>query len=113
MQLRLALPKGQLLPETSALLDRSGLEVSGYDEKSRSYRPECRNLPRAFLKVFNEKDIPIQVAVGNYDLGICGQDWVEELLAKYPSSALSQDTGPGVRPETPVHGRQPGCRLER
>jgi len=50
-----------------------------------------------FLKVFNEKDIPIQVAVGNYDLGICGQDWVEELLAKYPSSALVkiQDLGYG------------------
>jgi ATP phosphoribosyltransferase len=26
--------------------------------------------------------------VGNYDLGICGLDWVEELLVKYPSSAL-------------------------
>jgi ATP phosphoribosyltransferase len=30
----------------------------------------------------------IKVAVGNYDLGICGLDWIEELLAKYPSSAL-------------------------
>ncbi len=88
MQLKLALPKGQLLQETSTLLHQSGLEVSGYDEQSRSYRPECRSLPNAFMKVFNEKDIPIQVAVGNYDLGICGQDWVEELLAKYPSSAL-------------------------
>jgi ATP phosphoribosyltransferase len=28
------------------------------------------------------------VAIGNYDLGICGSDWIEELLAKYPSSAL-------------------------
>jgi len=26
--------------------------------------------------------------VGNYDLGICGLDWVEELLVKYPSLAL-------------------------
>ncbi|TES83177.1 MAG: ATP phosphoribosyltransferase, partial [Dehalococcoidia bacterium] len=26
--------------------------------------------------------------IGNYDLGICGSDWIEELLAKYPSSAL-------------------------
>jgi len=39
-------------------------------------------------KVFHEKDIPVQVAVGNYDLGICGLDWVEELQARYPSSAL-------------------------
>jgi ATP phosphoribosyltransferase len=28
------------------------------------------------------------VAIGNYDLGICGLDWVDELLVKYPSSAL-------------------------
>jgi ATP phosphoribosyltransferase len=38
--------------------------------------------------VFQEKDIPIQVAVGNYDLGICGRDWIDELLAKYPASGL-------------------------
>jgi ATP phosphoribosyltransferase len=38
--------------------------------------------------MFHERDIPIQVAIGNYDLGICGSDWVEELLVKYPSSAL-------------------------
>jgi ATP phosphoribosyltransferase len=40
------------------------------------------------LKVFQERDIPIQVAVGNYDLGICGRDWVEELLVRYPQSPL-------------------------
>ena len=28
------------------------------------------------------------MAIGNYDLGISGSDWIEELLAKYPSSAL-------------------------
>jgi ATP phosphoribosyltransferase len=38
------------------------------------------------FRVFNEKDIPIQIAMGNYDLGICGLDWIEELLVKYPSS---------------------------
>jgi len=38
--------------------------------------------------MFHERDIPIQVAVGNYDLGICGLDWVEELLVRYPNSAL-------------------------
>ncbi len=99
MQLKLALPKGQLLQPTSILLNRSGLELSGYDEQSRSYRPQCRSMPNAFFKVFNEKDIPIQVAVGNYDLGICGQEWVEELLAKYPSSALVkvQNLGYGRR----------------
>jgi ATP phosphoribosyltransferase len=38
--------------------------------------------------MFHERDIPVQVAIGNYDLGICGSDWLEELLVKYPSSAL-------------------------
>ena len=41
-----------------------------------------------FSKVFQERDIPIQVAIRNYDLGICGLDWVEELMVKYPSSEL-------------------------
>jgi len=53
-----------------------------------SYRPKSQRFPNLLAKVFHEKDIPIQVAVGNYDLGICGLDWVEELLVKYPSSAL-------------------------
>ena len=64
------------------------MELEGYDAKSRSYRPECSRFPDLQTKVFHEKDIPIQVAIGNYDLGICGVDWVEELLAKYPYSAL-------------------------
>ena len=45
--------------------------------------------------MFQEKDIPIQVAVGNYDLGICGLDWVEELLAKFHSSDLVKIRGLG------------------
>jgi ATP phosphoribosyltransferase len=99
MQVKLALPKGRLLQPTSGLLQQSGLELSGYDEQSRSYRPQCSNSPDLVLKIFNEKDVPIQVAVGNYDLGICGHDWVEELLTKYPSSAVVKvkDLGYGTR----------------
>jgi len=88
MQLKLALPKGRLMAPTGELLRSAGLELTGYDEQSRSYRPQCRDMPGLFTKVFHEKDIPIQVAIGNYDLGICGREWVEELLAKYPSSAV-------------------------
>lgn len=97
--MKLALPKGRLLPQTSAFLKKAGLELSDYDEHSRSYRPKCSSFPQLSLKVFHERDIPVQVAVGNYDLGICGLDWVEELLAKYPSSALVKvrDLGYGKR----------------
>jgi len=97
--MKLALPKGRLLPTTKKFLEKAGLELSEYDEHSRSYRPKCSNLPDLSLKIFHERDIPIQVAVGNYDLGICGLDWAEELLSKYPSSAMTkiQDLGYGKR----------------
>ncbi|GAI27173.1 unnamed protein product, partial [marine sediment metagenome] len=88
MSIKIALPKGRLLAETAALLKRAGWGLSTYHEGTRAYRPKSQRFPNLLAKVFHEKDIPIQVAVGNYDLGICGLDWVEELLVKYPSSAL-------------------------
>jgi ATP phosphoribosyltransferase len=99
VQPKLALPKGHLLRSTEALLRKAGLELSDYNEQSRSYRPKCSGLSNLLIKVFHEKDIPIQVAVGNYDLGICGLDWIEELLVRYPSSALIkvQNLGYGKR----------------
>jgi len=87
-QLKIALPKGRLLDETATLLQTADWGLSGYHETARFYRLESRRFPNLSAKVFHEKDIPIQVAVGNYDLGICGLDWIEELLVKYPSSAL-------------------------
>jgi len=87
-QLKIALPKGRLLAETAALLQKAGWGVNGYHEKARLYRLKSKRFPNLLAKVFHEKDIPIQVAIGNYDLGICGLDWIEELLVKYPSSAL-------------------------
>ena len=86
--MRIALPKGRLLQATDAWLRESGVEFDDYSEESRSYRPKCNRFPDLEAKVFNERDIPVQVAVGNYDLGVCGLHWVEELMAKYPSSAL-------------------------
>ena len=86
--LKIALPKGRLLGETAALLDQAGWGLRGYHEKARFYRLQSGTFPGLSAKMFHERDIPIQVAVGNYDLGICGLDWVEELLTKYPSSSL-------------------------
>ncbi len=88
MPIKIALPKGRLLDETATLLRRAGWGLTGYHQTTRFYRLKSRRFPHLSAKVFQEKDIPIQVAVGNYDLGICGLDWVEELLVKYPSSAL-------------------------
>jgi ATP phosphoribosyltransferase len=83
--LKIALPKGRLLPDTANLLDQAEWEIDGYVEGARSYRLKSGRFPGLLAKIFHEKDIPIQVAIGNYDLGICGLDWVKELTSKFPS----------------------------
>ncbi|MFH0914043.1 MAG: ATP phosphoribosyltransferase [Chloroflexota bacterium] len=88
MKVRIALPKGRLLSPTSALLERTGWGLSGYTREARLYRLTSRRFPKLEARMLHERDIPVQVAVGNYDLGICGRDWVEELLVKYPSIDL-------------------------
>jgi ATP phosphoribosyltransferase len=86
--IKIALPKGRLLDKTASVLQKAGWGLEGYHEKARFYRLKSQKFPDISAKIFHERDIPIQVAIGNYDLGICGLDWVEELLVKYPSSAL-------------------------
>ncbi len=86
--IKIALPKGRLLSATACFLKEAGIDFANYDEQSRIYRLRSPEHPFVSAKVFQEKDIPVQVSVGNYDLGICGLDWVEELVSKYPSSPL-------------------------
>jgi ATP phosphoribosyltransferase len=88
--LKLALPAGQLARPTDELLRQAGLTVRGYTDGSRSYRPRLDGREDVVLRVFREKDIPIQIALGNYDLGICSMAWPEELLIRYPSEAVVQ-----------------------
>ena len=84
--MKLALPKGKLQKDTAALLNKAGFGLDDYNERSRSYRLSSSRFTDLFIKVFRERDIPIQVAIGNYDIGICGLDWMGELMAKYPTS---------------------------
>jgi len=88
VSIKIALPKGRLLAGTASLLENSGWGISGYGEGARYYRLKSTRFPHISARLFHEKDIPIQVAMGNYDLGVCGLDWIEELLVKYPSSDL-------------------------
>jgi ATP phosphoribosyltransferase len=84
---RIALPKGKLLDETAAFLEKAGWQLNDYSQTMRNYRLKSARFPEILIKVFQEKDIPIQVAIGNYDLGICGLEWIEELTSKYAASA--------------------------
>jgi ATP phosphoribosyltransferase len=86
--IRLALPKGRFLTPTATLLAKAGLGFHTYGEKARQYRLWSDSFPNLFAKVLQEKDIPIQVGVGNYDLGICGSDWVEEFTVRYRAGTL-------------------------
>jgi len=88
VEIKIALPKGRILRKTAALLQKAEWGLDEYHSKISFYHPESLKFPNLRIRVLHEKDIPIQVAVGNYDLGICGLDWIEELLAKYPSSDL-------------------------
>lgn len=96
MKVRLALPKGRLQGEIARLLAGGGLGLKDYEDGSRSYRPKAPAFPHLLTKVFQEKDVPIQVAIGNYDLGICGLDWVEEHLVRFPRSSLVKVRALGV-----------------
>jgi len=88
VDIKIALPKGRLLRKTASLLQKADWGLDEYHSRINFYHPKSQRFPALIIKVLHEKDIPIQVAVGNYDLGICGLDWIEELLAKYPSSDL-------------------------
>jgi len=86
--IKFALPKGRFLSPTASLLAEIDLGFPDYSDKAKQYRLCSTRFPSLSAKILQEKDIPIQVAVGNYDLGICGLDWIEEFLVKYPAGAL-------------------------
>ena len=113
--MKLALPKGKLQKETAALLDKAGFGLDDYNERSRSYRLKSSRFPDMFIKVFRERDIPIQVAIGNYDIGICGLDWMGELMAKYPASDVIKlrDLGYGGFDLCAVSGSRSGIASAR
>jgi ATP phosphoribosyltransferase len=69
-------------------MERAGIVVPGYHDGSRVYRLVSESPPGVFVKVFSPRDIPIQVAVGNYDIGISDRLWVDELVTSYRKIAL-------------------------
>jgi ATP phosphoribosyltransferase len=80
---RVALPTGELRGPVRELLARAGVVTPGYEPESRIYRPTSLEGGLTF-RIFRERDIPIQIALGNYDLGICSLAWLQELHARHP-----------------------------
>jgi ATP phosphoribosyltransferase len=86
--IKLALPTGDLRSPTAELLSGVGLNVEGYGEGSRQYRLPVAGQEEVRVRVFRERDIPMQVALGNYDIGITSLAWVAEMQARFPQQPL-------------------------
>ena len=83
----ICLPKGDMLTPLAELLEQVNFPISGYNSDNRTYRPEVdKEFVRA--KIMAEKDVAIQVAVGNYDIGCCGMNWIHEHSVKYKGTKL-------------------------
>jgi len=87
-QLRIALPKGRFQAPTAEMLSGAGFGMPEYNPHSRQYRVGSDTMPSLSAKILQERDISVHVSIGNYDLGVCGADWVRELKAGYPGTSL-------------------------
>jgi ATP phosphoribosyltransferase len=86
--IKFALPTGDLRAPTAELLADTGLRVEGYGEGSRQYRLAMPSHEDVRVRVFRERDIPMQVALGNYDVGVTSLTWILELQARFPQQPL-------------------------
>jgi ATP phosphoribosyltransferase len=80
---RIALPTGDLRAQTASFLANADIGVGDYGAGSRALRFELPDI-NGVARVFREKDIPVQVALGSYDIGICSLSWIEELNQRFP-----------------------------
>ncbi|MDW8046079.1 MAG: ATP phosphoribosyltransferase [Chloroflexota bacterium] len=87
MTVKLALPTGDNRAAVAAILREAGLPTEGYDPSSRLLRAHFAEHALA-VRIFRERDIPVQVALGNYDAGICSAVWVLEESIRFPRQDL-------------------------
>ncbi|MGI9051267.1 MAG: ATP phosphoribosyltransferase [Ilumatobacteraceae bacterium] len=74
--LRLVLPKGSLERATLELFEAADLRVNR--SSSVEYRARIDDPRVAEVRILRPQEIPTYVAEGLFDVGITGQDWVEE-----------------------------------
>ncbi|MDM8541299.1 ATP phosphoribosyltransferase [Desulfococcaceae bacterium HSG9] len=86
-KISISLPKGEAMAALAKHFATIGFPVKDYNAKNRTYRPEIKDL-QVRAKIMAEKDVAIQVAVGNYDIGFCGMDWIQELRVRYRGTKL-------------------------
>tara|TARA_B100000029_G_C17607224_1_gene967820 strand:- start:8224 stop:9642 length:1419 start_codon:yes stop_codon:yes gene_type:complete len=110
--IRIALPRGEVRNALGEMLAKYGFVVEGYLEGSRVYRFEVKDHPGLQVRVFSDADIPIQVALGNYDLAICSRTWVDELLTRYQHDSIVSINNLDLKSEPLVVAGARGSNLE-
>jgi ATP phosphoribosyltransferase len=103
----LALPKGSLEEQTLQLFREADLEVK---RTERDYNPAIDDPRIGKVKILRPQEIPTYVAMGSFDLGISGLDWVRETGADVVEVArLSYSKGGegNVRVVIAVHRDEP------
>lgn len=80
-QIKFAIPKGSLEEATFKILEKSWTKVT---RMSRTYRVLLDD-PQIKVKMVRPQEIPNLVYEGLYDVGITGNDWVDETKAKVES----------------------------
>lgn len=86
--IKIALPKGDIQEAVGIFLAGRGITFSAYTKEARAYASHAGDEESLFSKQFREKDIPIQVSIGNYDLGLCGSQWMAEHMGQYPRADI-------------------------
>lgn len=81
--LRIVLPKGSLESATMALFEASDLGVRRASDVD--YRATIDDPRVSDVRILRPQEIPVYVAQGMFDIGICGRDWVEERGAQVTS----------------------------
>lgn len=74
-KLRLALPKGRLLPNVLSLLEK--INIKFYFKNDRDYCPVCNHLDLK-AKLVKVRAIPQLLALGQFNVGFTGLDLVKE-----------------------------------
>jgi len=108
---RVALPRGDLRMPVAERLRAANFIVEGYGEGSRSYRFDVNDRPGVQVRVFSDNDIPIQVAMGQFDFGIASRMWIDELLVRFPNDSIVPLRRLDIEGETLVAAAAPGSTL--
>ncbi|MCP4049794.1 MAG: ATP phosphoribosyltransferase [bacterium] len=88
-EISMCLPKGGAMEPLAKLLDEVRFPVEDYNSNNRTYRLKIKDLPvNVRAKIMAEKDVAIQIATGNYDIGFCGMYWVQEHTSRYRAAKL-------------------------